>query len=259
MDWDYFLIDIPSFIPIYDLKKEYGYEDDILKKELRKVLCLSSDGYCMYCYNSIKINGQIYGDLEHGIEKSINIKILNNCVPNISISCSKCNQKYKRSGEKKRVSSFNMSEIDISSCAQTNCNHLCSEMRENRKNYIAKGKILLQPFENEVVEGKRLELQYDLLHAKYIPNQNRKYSKTEIEIIENHIKLFKLNSSERRNREIGLYCKNVIDQNSILKEIRYNNLVVKLLQKKLIELNDLNMAVKICKIIYFTNFIEMAT
>ena len=52
----------------------------------------------------------------------------------------------------------------------------------------------------------------------------------EREVIENHIKLFHLNSPERRNREVSLYCKNVINQKSLLLDVRYNNYIVDLFE-----------------------------
>lgn len=259
MSNDFFLIDIPEFVPDYDKRKQYRYSDSQLKKQLAQLLCSTSEGYCMYCYNSIKINGNIYADLEHGIEKSIDNEIFENCIPNISISCSKCNQKYKRIGEKKRISYMKEQKKEITGCQHSDCKQLCHQMIDLRKRYIENGKILIYPFGNYICNKNKLEIQYDLLNAKYIPSEKHVYTKHERKIIENHIKMFYLNSPERRNREVSLYCKNVIDQKSLLLEIRYNNYIVDLFRKKLEELNSISKAIEICKIVYFMNFIKMAT
>ena len=132
-------------------------------------------------------------------------------------------------------------------------------MVELRKKYVDNGKILIYPFGNCIIDKNKLEIQYDLLNAKYIPSEKYDYTKHEREVIENHIKLFRLNSSERRNREVPLYCKNVINQKSLLLDIRYNNYIVDLFRKKLEKLNSISKAVEICKIVYFMNFIKMAT
>ena len=242
MSNDFFLVDIPEFIPEYDEKRQYGYSDTQLKKQLIQLLCNTSEGYCMYCYNSVKINGNIYADLEHGIEKSIDNEIFEDCIPNISISCSKCNQKYKRLGEKKRISYMKEQKKEIIGCRNIDCKQLCDQMVELRKKYVDNGKILIYPFGNCI-----------------IPSEKYDYTKHEREVIENHIKLFRLNSPERRNREVPLYCKNVINQKSLLLDIRYNNYIVDLFRKKLEKLNSISKAVEICKIVYFMNFIKMAT
>lgn len=259
MDDDFFLIDIPAYLPVFEERIQYGYSDEKARRELLLFLCDVSDGYCMYCYNSVKINGNIYADLEHGIEKSIDKDIFEDCIPNISISCSKCNQKYKRMGEKKRISFMKDQNLKLEGCKKGSCKQPCDKMVEIRKKYIYNGKILIPPFGNSIYEQQKLELQYDLLNAKYIPSRKWEYTPDEQNIIENHINKFKLNSSVRRNREVALYCKNVIDQRSLLIGVRYNNYVVELLRKKLSGLNDLEKAIEVCKIVYFLNFIKLAT
>ena len=106
---------------------------------------------------------------------------------------------------------------------------------------------------------QKLRLQYDLLNARYIPSQKLAYTEEEKKIIEGHINLFQLNRPQRRNREVPQYCKNVIDQGCLLIGVKYNNYMVELLQQKLRDLNSLEKAIEVCKIIYFMNFIKMAT
>lgn len=258
MEDDFFLIDIPEFLPQYKINKTYGYCNEYKRKELQQLLCQVSKGYCMYCYNLVKINGHIYGDLEHGIEKSIEEDKLKECIPNIGIACSKCNQKYKRYGEKKRILFIKKEQLFFKDCKE-NCTTFCNEMLEIRKKYIKNGKILVQPHYNYIYEKKNLRIQYDLLNAKYIPSKKVIYDSEEIEVIEGHINLFQLNNPERRNREVALYCKNVFDNRNLLTEIHYNNYIVDLLREKLERVNNIDLALEICKIIYFANFIKRVT
>lgn len=175
MEEDFFVVDIPVFVPVYDANKRYGWSK--YKDNLWKLLSETTGGYCMYCYDSIR-----------------------------------------------------------------------------------KGKILIQPFEAQKQEnGHSLRLQYDLLKGKYIPSKKyREYDEEEIEIIREHIKIFGLNTSERRNLEVGKYCKNVIDNESIMQSVEYNNLVVDLFRNKL-QCLDIKEAVKVCQVIYKNSFLKLDT
>jgi len=48
--------------------------------DLWDLLKETSNGYCMYCYDSIWINGQRRGQIEHGIEKKNSEKSLSDCM-----------------------------------------------------------------------------------------------------------------------------------------------------------------------------------
>lgn len=88
--------------------------------------------------------------------------------------------------------------------------------------------------------------------------EHGKYTSAEITFINKHIQQFGLNSPERKNFEIGKYCKNVIAQHSILKGFDYNNLLVDLFRDKLSEL-ELEEAIHICKFVYENNLIHLQT
>lgn len=132
-------------------------------------------------------------------------------------------------------------------------------MLELRKKYIKHGRILVQPHCNYINDNKNLRIQYDLLNAKYVPSKKINYDTEEIGVIEGHIELFQLNNPERRNREVALYCKNVIDKEDLLVGIHYNNYIVDLLREKLERVSNISKALEICKIIYFVNFIKRVT
>lgn len=55
----------------------------------------------MHYYSRIRVAEKIYANLEHAIEKSNSDKLIE-CIPNIGISCSVCNQTFKRMGESRR-------------------------------------------------------------------------------------------------------------------------------------------------------------
>lgn len=97
---DFFMLDIPVFIPAYDRKKRYGWSRHY--DELWNLLKETTGGYCMYCYDSVWINGQKRGQIEHGIEKMNSIGRLTDCIPNLGLACSNCNENIKEKGSLKK-------------------------------------------------------------------------------------------------------------------------------------------------------------
>ena len=71
---DFFVVDIPVFVPEYDKDKKYGWTN--YKDELWDLLKETTHGYCMYCYDRIWINQERRGQIEHGIEKKNSMKRL---------------------------------------------------------------------------------------------------------------------------------------------------------------------------------------
>ncbi len=256
---DYFSVDIPVFMPDYDKEKLYGWSR--YKDNLWDILKDTTSGYCMYCYDTVWINGQRRGQIEHGIEKVNSPEYLTDCVPNLGLACENCNGKYKRRAEEKRkLSKELLREFESVSCKKYACRIPCERYIKLRIEYVRRGKIILQPFESKAHEnGNILKLRYDLLNGKYIPGDcGCSYSREELGIIEGHIRLFGLNSAERRNREVGKYCKNVIDYHSLMQDMSYDNLVVDLFRDKLKDL-PIDDAVKVCKIIYSRALLQRAT
>ncbi len=256
---DYFSVDIPVFVPSYDKKKLYGWSR--YKDDLWDLLKDTTGGYCMYCYDAVWINGQRRGQIEHGIEKANSPEYLTDCVPNLGLACENCNGKYKRRGEKARqLPKEQIREFESVSSRKYACRKPCERYIKLRCEYVRRGNIILQPFESKIHEnGNVLKLRYDLLEGKYVPGDCKDgYSKKEIGIIEGHIRLFGLNSPERRNREVGRYCKNVIDHHDLMEDMLYYNLVVNLLRDKLQKL-PIDDAVKICKVIYSRALLQRIT
>ena len=185
---DFFKIDIPVFLPSYKLDEKYGWTNH--KDNLWKILRETTGGYCMYCYDSIWINQQKRGQIEHGIEKANSVERLSDCIPNLGIACEICNGSYKRRGEAKRkLPKELIQEFEHGVCKKYDCKEPCDRYKKIRREYIKRGKILLQPFESKKKEGRpNLRLQYDLLKCRYIPSEKHgRYDKEELEIIEGHI------------------------------------------------------------------------
>ena len=59
---DFFKIDIPVFSPQYDENTRYGWSR--YKDNLWELLSTTTGGYCMYCYDSICVNGHKRGDMD---------------------------------------------------------------------------------------------------------------------------------------------------------------------------------------------------
>lgn len=257
-----FLLDIPVFKPEYKDDAKYGWTK--YKEELWDLLKETSGGYCMYCYDRVYINHQRRGQIEHGIErnnfKDRPEKLLDDCVPNLGLACENCNTKYKKRKEgQRKLSISQIKEFESGECDKFDCKKMCPKYKKLREQYIKQGQILIQPLENMLDKaGKVLQIQYDLLKGMYIPSQAIRYSDEERKVIENHIDQFCLNKPERENREIAKYCVDVMDNQSLLLKIQYNNLMVDLLREKLQKMT-LNHAIKICEIIYMQAFKRNAT
>ena len=88
-------LEIPRFHPKYKKGEKYGYKNTKERDNLKKVLEKSSRGYCMYCYSRMRVDGKLYANLEHAIEKKNSEKLIE-CIPNIGIACPVCNQVFKR-------------------------------------------------------------------------------------------------------------------------------------------------------------------
>lgn len=259
---DLFLLDIPVFKPEYKSDTKYGWTK--YKDELWDLLKETSNGYCMYCYDRVFINNQRRGQIEHGIErnnfKDRPEKLLDDCIPNLGLACENCNEKYKKRKESSRkLSVEQIQQFELGECNKFNCKKMCPKYVKLRMQYIKKGQILIQPLENLLEEdGQILKLQYDLLKGKYIPSKAVMYSEEEEKVIQNHIDHFCLNKPERENREITKYCEDVMDNESLLFKIQYNNLMVDLLREKLKKMT-LEQAIKICQIIYTQAYSRNAT
>lgn len=261
---DYLLLEMPAFKPHYKKWKKYGYKNVTEKNNLKDTLEESTGGFCMYCYARIRVDKKLYADLEHAIEKSNSDKLIE-CIPNIGLACSVCNQSFKRIGEKKRkiekntIRQFEKTSRCSAECRKQ-CTVACKALRELQKEYSAgpDAEILLQPMGIRGSDSKEmLALQYNVMKMEYEPAENRHtYSDSELRFIKAHIKRFHLNDPEFRSRQLFDFVRNVIDHNGKMPEYEYNNLTVMLFCEKL-KGKPPEEILKICKNIFMIAFLKM--
>ena len=261
---DYLLLEIPAFKPDYKRWKKYGYKNPTERDNLKDVLEKSTGGYCMYCFSRVRVDEKSYANLEHVIEKSNSDKLIE-CVPNIGLSCSVCNQTFKRIGERKRKLRKNViAEYEKHSRCSLECHKQCTvackALRELQKNYskLPDAEILLQPMGIKGSDSNNmLLLQYNVMNMEFEPATNTyTYSDSELRFIKAHIKRFRLNDSKYRSRQLFDFIRNVIDNNGKIPMYEYNNWMVKLFCEKLSGKSQEEI-LKICKSIFIITFPKM--
>lgn len=258
------ILEMPIFHPKYKRWEKYGYTKAKEKENLKVVLENSSNSYCMYCYSRVRVDGKLYANLEHAIEKKNSLKLVE-CIPNIGLTCSMCNQVFKRKDEQKRILSKEIVQLfeTESKCTlekRKQCTVPCKALRKMQKQYNAlpDGKMILQPMGvSGNITKEELALQYDIMNMEFQPaNNTHTYSEEEKIFIDTHIKRFKLNDPKYRTRQLYDFIKNVIDNNGKIPQYEYNNLIVELFSKQL-EGKAATEILKICNSIYCIIFPKM--
>lgn len=258
------MLEMPAFKPKYKKWERYGYAKAVEKSNLKKVLEMSTDGYCMYCFSRIRVDQRLYANLEHAIEKGNSDKLIE-CIPNIGLSCALCNQAFKRIGERKRKLPIELiGRFEKSSrCSAENrkqCTVACKALRELQKGYnrLPEAEIILQPMGVKGEDShEELALQYNVLEMRFEPAKDRHtYSDRELNFIGAHINRFRLNDPKYRTRELYDFIQNVIDSNGKIPTYEYNNLIVKLFREKLSGKNREDI-LKICESIFLIMFPKM--
>lgn len=261
---NFLIIQLPLFQPKYKKWKKYGYTNEKERENLKEVLEESSDGYCMYCYTRIRVDGKLYANLEHAIEKS-NSEKLKECIPNIGITCTCCNQSLKKVGERKRkltpaIIRTYEKESHCSLEKRKQCTAACKALRTLQKSYhkSCEGKIILQPMGVKGEDtGQPLALQYDVLNMEFQPAVERyTYSDTEKEFIESHIKRFRLNDPVYKTKSLFEFIKNVINNGGGIPEYEYNNWIVDKFCEQIAG-KPREEIVKICESIYAVLFLKV--
>lgn len=262
---DVLVLELPSFHPKYKKWQKYGYKNAKERKNLKAILETSSEGYCMYCYSRIRVDGKLYANLEHAIEKNNSDKLVE-CIPDIGLTCVTCNQIFKRSGEQKRkLSEEIIQEFESKSkCTldkRKQCTVPCKALKILQKQYgnSPEGKIILQPMGvrgNET--GEVLAIQYDVLNMEFQPAiSSHTYSEKEIAFIDMHIQRFRLNDPVYRTRQLYDFIRNVIDNQGKLPEYEFNNWIVKQFYSQM-EGKSQSEILKICTSIFCIVFPKMS-
>lgn len=261
---DFFILDIPEFAPEYKKTEKYGYRNAEEKNRLKAVLEESTNGYCMYCYSRIRVDGKLFGNLEHAIEKGNSEKLMD-CVPDIGLSCSVCNQIFKRIGEKKRkVSKHASDDFETNSRCSVKkakqCTVPCKALRELQKHYssLPGAEIILQPMGVQGKDTKQnLALQYNIMKMEFEPAEHKyTYSEQECLFMKKHIHRFRLNDSQYRSRQLFDFVRNIIDNNGKIPVYEYNNLTADLFRQKLSG-KTREEVLKICRSIYIIAFTKV--
>lgn len=250
---DVLLIDIPKFQVNFENGKNYGTIGKKKRENLSEALYNASRRFCMYCYTRIQIDNCRTGHFEHGIEKNISLKKLKNCVPDIGISCSICNDKYKKYNEKERRPKKEIIEqFEKEQCVK-NCTQECPAFLKLKQEYVQneKAHIILQPSGIKGEDtGQELLLQYDVLETKFIPNQKYAYSEKEKKFIWDHINRFHLNAEEDKTKQLIRFVEDIIDKDGQYAKVDYNNLIVELFVEQVLKGRTKDEILKICKLIY---------
>lgn len=252
---------LPIFQPIYKRGRKYGWTDKKERQNLIKVLLEASNNFCMYCYRRVTVDHIFNGQIEHAIEKS-NSDYLVECIPNMGISCSVCNQSLKRYNEQKRkIKSMEKEEFEKKCNCRSKrkqCMVSCAALRKLQKKYVGapESHIILQPIG---VKGEKsnlpYQIQYDIINSKFEPAISKyAYTEEDIKFIEDHIEQFRLNDKITKTDQILDFIKIVIDQHGKLPEYEYNNMVVELFAKNLSE-HTIQDILKICEALYCASYI----
>lgn len=175
---DFFLLDIPDFSPSYEEKIEYGYKNKA-GKNLLELLRNISKNHCMYCYALLKSDRVDTGNLEHSIEKKLDEEHLEECVQNIALTCSHCNQSLKRTGEEERCKKI-LPQIELFrekvNCSGKMCKQECGPYKELKQEYGKVSRIILQPHGVHGINSQlKYCLQYDVKNAEFIPSTRYQY------------------------------------------------------------------------------------
>lgn len=261
---DFLILEMPVFKPEYKKWKRYGYANAVERSNLKTALETSTEGYCMYCFSRIRVDQKLYANLEHAIEKGNSDKLIE-CIPNIGLSCTLCNQAFKRIGERKRKLPVRIidSYEKNSKCSvedRKQCTIACKALRELQKSYshLSGAEIILQPMGIKGEDShEEMALQYNVLKMMFEPAKDRHtYTDRELKFINEHINRFRLNDSRYRTRQLYDFVQNVIDSNGKMPTYEYNNLIVKLFREKLSGRQQEEI-LKICESVFLIMFPKM--
>lgn len=247
--------------PIQNLRYYSGNGKDIILNELIK----ACDGYCMYCGKNIYIDDKEEFNIEHSIEKSMDVsnsKFLVNCKYNLSIACPSCNQKYKTRMIEELPKELFDEEIN---CLSNECNEPCLKYKNLFDEYIKLNNIILQPNAiNSLINNYSIE--YSLIDHIFKPGQG--CSIAESNFISNHIARFHLNR-ERYTESVLKICEDIINKIDILettieiksifkliKKDRYNNILEKIFTEFLENnFTDSKVLYEYCKVILILSYL----
>ena len=113
-------------------------------------------------------------------------------------------------------------------------------------------KINLQPFGMKgEISGLEYRMQYDIMKAEFVPSRKYNYDKEDIEILEHHIRQFKLNDSDFRTEALIEFIEDTIEADGRYSKHKnkYSNYIVDLFIEKTAKYTTKDV-LKICERIY---------
>lgn len=253
MDEGVYVLDMPDFRPVYLENIQYGYYGK-RGNVLKQLLLETSHFHCMYCFASLKGDRTDTGEIEHSIEKSLS-DYLTECVPNMAITCKNCNQSLKRAGENDRKNKIlpHIKQFEKDLCCQgKNCKIFCKAYAELRRQYCELNQLNLQPFGMKgKISGLEYRFQYDIMTAEFIPSRKYNYDDSDIEILERHIRQFKLNDVNYKTEALIEFIEDTIETDGRYSkhENKYSNYIVDLFIEKIKKYSQ-EEVLNICEDIY---------
>lgn len=247
---------MPMISVDYEVGVKYTYSRGKGHENLKRELLKACDGYCMYCYAKVQVDGKDCFHLEHAIEKDLsNTNKLHNCVPNIGLACPKCNDSFKKSGQPTRedVGDKVLADFEAETCDDpAHCHTPCQAYIDIRKKYIAHRQMVLQP---PLADGTEQEfgLTYNVLKGCFQPSSSNEAAK---DIVWSHICKFNLNDETFKTRALHKYCKDVVETRFVQRcKGRYENRVVDVFIDYMAGCCDADV-IKLCEIICALNDIS---
>lgn len=248
----------PSSFDLKYPKENLRYYTGTYKQNILDILINASEGYCMYCGKNIIVDDKEEFNIEHSLEKNMNVgdnNFLTNCKYNLSIACPSCNQKYKTRMIEEIPEKFLEDNVN---CLEKECNEPCDKYKQILNEYIKLNKIILQP---NIIESSlnNYSIEYNLINHIFEPGWEC-IEQDERNFISNHIARFHLNG-EWYTRAVLKVCIEIHEKISILeqtiniesllkliKKDRYDNILEKIFIEFLEEnFSDITMLDKYCK------------
>lgn len=101
------------------------------------------------------------------------------------------------------------------------------------------------------ISGLEYRMQYDIMKAEFVPSRKYNYDKEDIEILEQHIRQFKLNDSDFRTEALIEFIEDTIEADGRYSKHKnkYSNYIVDLFIEKIAKYTTKDV-LKICERIY---------
>lgn len=142
-------------------------------------------------------------------------------------------------------------------CTGKNCFVPCKAYIKLKMAYLKRKEVqfLMQPLGVTSKDiGKRekrtLKLQYNIVEQKFFPSEKEKYSIEEREFLKHHIDMFHLNAVEYKSKQLICFLEDTVQNEGNYSKMDYNNQIVELFVKQILEGKTKQEILKICEKLY---------